>query len=258
MKTKLDIIALEAMSGHSKWSTIKHQKAANDIAKGKLFSKLARAITIAIKTGSGADPESNYKLRMIIDTARAANMPKENIERAISRASSEGANLEAVTYEGFGPLGVNVLVDATTDNRNRTVAEIKKLFERGGGTLGGPGSVSFNFSPKGMLVIKKANDVDSQTLSLIDLGVEDIEDVGGDLEIFVDPSKLSSTKESVEKLGFQVLSAELIQKPKTVKVLGNETDAAKVLNFLDSLEEHDDVQKVFSNIDVPDEILGKL
>lgn len=243
------------MSGHSHYATIKRQKGLRDAAKGQMFSKFARAIQIAVKTGGSASPESNYKLRMAIDTARASNMPKDNIERAISRASAGSENYEEISYEGFGPGGVGVIVDAATDNRNRTSQEIKNIFERGGGNLAGPGSVSFNFEPKGMLTIKKEGSVDDLMLKLIDTGVEDMEEQDDAIEVFVQPDKLTQIRDSLTGMGFNVTSFELIKKPKSLQQVKNSQEAQKILSFLDTLESYDDVQKVYSNIEIPEQYL---
>lgn len=240
------------MSGHSKWSTIKHQKAANDAARGKLFSKLSRAITIAAR--SGPDPDMNYKLRMAIDKAKEANMPKDNMERAISKAQG-GGDLEEVSYEGFGPSGIAVIVEVATDNRNRTGQEIKNLFERGGGSLAGPGAVAFNFESKGLLVVKKKGDLDTQMLDLIDLGVEDVEDTDQGIEAYVAPNELNEIRNKIEKKGYEIVTAELIEKPKSYQKITDPGQAKKVVEFLEKLEDHDDVQKVFANLDVPDGVV---
>lgn len=233
------------MSGHSKWATIHRQKGIKDAVRGQLFSKLAHAITIATKVGGGS-VDSNYRLKIIIDKARAANMPKENIERAISKAIG-AEELSEITYEGFGPGGVGILVEVATDNKNRTAQEIKNIFEKSGGSLAGPGAVSFNFKPKEMLVVEKQSDVESQILSIIDLGVDDVEEVGGALDIYIDPSLGHETKEKLENLGMSITSVELIQKPINF-VAASEADMEKVINLLDILNAHDDVQKVFANI----------
>src|SRR5258708_23459947 len=172
------------MSGHSHYATTHRQKELKDADKDQIFSKLARAITIAAKTGGGPDPDSNYKLRITIDKARAASMPKENIDRAISKAEG-GGDLDEVMYEGFGPSGVAVLVEVATDNRNRTNSEIKNLFEKNGGKMGSPGSVSFNFAPKGLLLVEKSCNIDEELLKLIDLGAEDVVEKDDVIEVFV-------------------------------------------------------------------------
>jgi len=234
------------VSGHSKWSTIKRQKEANDQAKGKVFSKLVSAILVAVKTGGGADPETNYKLRVAIDTAKAANMPKQNIERAIEKASSGGENLDEVLYEGFGPEGVGVLVEAATDNRNRTSAEIKNIFEKRGGSFGSPGSVSFNFERQGFLLLQKEGDVEAQMLTLMDFDLLDLKESEDGIEVYVPAAELFKMKKKLEESNFKVNTTELIQVPKaTLEISGDR--AQKVISLLEALEDHDDVQKVFVN-----------
>jgi len=245
------------MSCHSHYATIKRQKEVKDAAKGKMFSKMARAIAIAIKAGGGADPNANYKLKVAIEQAKAFNIPKVNIDRILSRAETEKAYEEA-TYEGYGPEGIAVIVEVATDNKNRTGQEIKNIFERGGGSLAGPGSVSFNFEHKVLIVVKKESNMDAQMLQIIDLGVEDIDESEDGLEVYVPVSQASEIKEKIEGLGFGVTSFETIQKPKNLVTLTDEKKAAKAIAFLDSLDEHDDVQNVFSNLDVPDEIADKI
>ncbi len=245
------------MSGHSHYATIKRQKESKDAARGQAFSKLARAISIAIKSGGGPNPDTNYKLRVAIDKAKSANMPKANIERAISKGSG-GEALEEVTYEGFGPEGIAVIVETATDNRNRIGQEIKGLFERGGGGLAGPGAVSFNFTPRGFLVIKKNKNTEEQMLKLIDLGVEDIEETEDGIEVYVEVGKLSATRDKLEKEGFDISSAELVQKPNNYQIINDEAKAKRILSFLDKLEDNDDVQKVFANFDIPEEVLKKI
>lgn len=237
------------MSGHSKWSTIKRQKGINDASRGRLFSKLARAITIAVKTGSGPTTESNFKLRIAIAKAHAANMPKDNIERAIIRGS-ESSQLEEITYEGFGPSAIATIVEVATDNRNRTASEIKNIFERAGGRLSGPGSVSFNFEPKGSLVITKDKDSESQMLKLIDLGIDEMEEAEDAIEVFVASDKLNSFRSLIEGAGFEVKSYELIKLPKNYVSIKSPEEAKKVLTFLDTLNDQDDVQRVFANVDI--------
>ncbi len=240
-----DIIALE-MSGHSKWSTIKRQKAVNDNARGKVFSRLSRAITMAAKVGG--DIEMNYKLRVAVEAARMENMPKETIERAIHKAQETGV-LEEISYEGFGPGGVGVVVQVATDNRNRTAQEIKSIFERAGGSLGGPGSVLFNFEPKGYLLIEKKEDPDSQMLTLIDLGIEDLEVAEDGVEAYTDSHELFAMKGKIEVAGFTVLWAELILKSKT-QIPVDQKGQERLLDLISTLEVQDDVQKVFDNAQV--------
>jgi YebC/PmpR family DNA-binding regulatory protein len=243
------------MSGHSHFATIKRQKEANDSAKGKVFSKMARAISIAIRSGGSADPNVNYKLRMAIDTARTEGVPKDNIDRILNKSLSDLEDLSEVSYEGFGPYGVSVIVEAATNNKNRTAQEFKNLFDKAGGTLAGPGGVSFNFEPKGMIVVAKAADAESQLMGFIDSGAEDFEEIGDELYIYVSPEKLSEVRNKLADTGNQVKSFELIQKPKNFVQITDADKAKKLLNFIDSLDNHDDVQKVFSNVDIPENLL---
>jgi len=236
------------MSGHSHYATIKRQKEAKDSAKGRIFSRHAKAIALAIKVGGSADPELNSKLRFAIEQAKADNLPKANIERILQR-SQEMGDLEEVVYEGYGPLGVGVVVDAVTNNRNRTSQEIKNIFERAGGRLAGPGSVSYNFELKGMFTVKKNDDVESQMLSLIDLGVEDVFEAEDGIEIYVAPEQFQETRDKLLEKGFEIISSELTKRPKNYLIVENENDAKRIMSFLDALEEHDDVQGVYSNFD---------
>lgn len=244
------------MSGHSHYATIKRQKATNDAAKGNLFSKMARAIMIAAK--GGADPDMNFRLRFEIDKARAISMPKENIERAIAKATTEAANLEEITYEGFGPGGISVMVEVMSDNKNRTAQEVKNVFERGGGTLAGPNAVAFNFDSKGFMLVKKSADADAQMLSLIDSGAEDIQESDGELEVYVAPDKLAQVHKKVTESGFEVTNAELIMKPKVFQEISDPVVAGKAIKFVEDIESHDDVQKVFTNLDIPEDVMQKI
>lgn len=243
------------MSGHSHFATIKRQKESNDAAKGKVFSKLARAVQVAVKTGGGSDPDSNYKLRMAIDIAKASNMPKDNIERAIKRAEGEGLSLEEIVYEGYGPEGVQVIVDATTDNRNRTSQEIKNIFDRGGGSLAGPGAVSFNFESKGMLLVKKNGNTDDLILKLIDLGAEDVDDAGDVIEVYTSLDNLHELKSKASENGLDVISAEIIKRPKTMVEIKDKDKANRILKLMDQLDDSEDVQKVFANFDIADGLI---
>lgn len=234
------------MSGHSKWSTIKRAKGVKDAARGKLFSKLSRQITIAVKEGGGPDPDANARLRLAIDTARAANMPKDNIERAINKSSGEGVTLTEVLYEGFGPGGVAVMIHVTTDNKNRTAQEINNMLEHSGGSLAGPNAVAFNFISRGYLFIEKKGSMDDMLLSLIDLGVEDYQEDPDGVELFTEPQLLFQTKQALEANGFIVKESSLIKKPTTTVEL-SEKDSEKLLNLVEQLEDHDDVDSVFVN-----------
>jgi YebC/PmpR family DNA-binding regulatory protein len=244
------------MSGHSHFATIKRQKALNDAAKGNLFSKLARAIMIAAK--GGADPDMNFKLRVEIDKARAASMPKENIDRAIAKATTEAANLVEISYEGFGPGGISVIINIATDNKNRSAQEIKNLFERAEGTLAGPGAVSFNFESKGFMLIDKSADPEAQMLQMIDLGVEDVSDSPDGIEVYTAPGSLGEERKKFEAAGFTMKETELVMRPRNLQTVDDAGVAAKALTFLDSVEDLEDVTAVFSNIDIPDETMQKL
>ena len=235
------------MSGHSHFSTIKRQKETKDAAKGNLFGKLSKTISIAIKSGGGANPDTNFKLRVAIDKAKEFNMPKENIQRILKTAAERMDNIDEIMYEGFGPFGVGVLVEAATDNKNRSAQEFKNIFEKAGGSLAGPGAVSYNFENKGFLLVEKKEDTENQILSLIDLGVDDVEEREDGLEVFVSPNSLKDFKEKIEELGFFILRTELKMEPKTYMETVDDNQIAKITKFLEDLEEHDDVQKVYSN-----------
>ncbi|MBI4057807.1 YebC/PmpR family DNA-binding transcriptional regulator [Candidatus Microgenomates bacterium] len=242
------------MSGHSKWSTIKRQKESTDSKRGLLFSKLGRAISIAAR--SGASPESNFKLRLAIDRARTANMPKDNIERAISRAA--GGDLQEAVYEGYGPSGVAVVVEALTDSKNRTAQEIKNLFERGGGSLASPGSVAYQFEQVGQIIIKKTGDPQGQMLTLIDANVEDVDETEDGIEVYAKPTELRETKGKIEALGFEITNSGLILRPKNLITISDVSQAQKVVFFLETLQGHDDVQEVWANLDIPQEVITQL
>ncbi len=240
---------IQGMSGHSKWSTIKRQKETKDQARGKIFSKLAKSIVVAVKAGGSSNPETNYKLRMAIETARAANMPKDNIERAISRAASEPANIEEITYEGFGPGGIGIIVEVATDNRNRTGQEIKNIFEKQRGSFA-PGALAHNFEPKGFLLVEKKSPIDEQILALIDLGVEGVEEGEDGIEIYTSPQELFDKKNLIEKQGFKVLESSLTKKPKTFVLIKDPQTSQRVEALLHGLEEHEDVENVYTNADL--------
>lgn len=243
------------MSGHSKWATIHRQKEVKDAKRGNLFAKLGKAISISVKAGGGPDPAANFKLRVAVEKARASDMPKENIERAISKG--EGAEaLDEVTYEGFGPGGIGVIVDAATDNKNRTGQEIKNAFERGGGTLAGPGSVSFNFEQKGFMLVKKTSDIEGQMLKLIEVGVEDVEETDDGIEVTTSPDKLREARKRIEEGDFEVISTELYLKPKSLVPVSDPAEVKRAIGFLENLEENEDVQKVYTNLDVPENLLN--
>lgn len=237
------------MSGHSKWSTIKRQKEVNDAKKGQVFTKLGRAITMAVREG-GANPDMNMKLRFAIERARQSNMPKENIERAIRSAQGKLDNLKEVTYEGYGPQGIPIIVEAATDNRNRTGQEIKNVFERGGGALAVPGAVMFQFERAGQLLVEAGNDPEARMLQLIDLGVEDLEEATDGIEVYVVPNELFQTKQALESGGIKVITAELVYRPQRNIEVSDPVRAQKVLKLLETLDDQDDVQKVYAGVDI--------
>jgi len=243
------------MSGHSKWSQIKRQKGANDVRRGATFTKLANAIAISVKQGGGIDdPDMNFRLRLAIDAAKAASMPKDNIERAIARAAGKDAanNIDEVMYEGFVQGGVCVIVEAATDNKNRTTGEVKSTFSKNGGTMGLPGSVSYQFKQIGQIIVTKGiANLDDVFLAAADAGAEDVEDVGEEIVVTTPTTVLGSVQKALVDSGFSVIEAGIIWKPLTLVEFseGDET-AQKVMNILDKLESLDDVQKVYSNFEV--------
>lgn len=247
------------MSGHSKWSQIKRQKGVADNKRGMRFTKLAREIIVAVRQG-GTDPESNARLRLAIARAREENMPLDNIERAIKKGSGEGADaaaLEEVTYEGYGPGGAAILVHALTDNRNRTVAEIRSVFSRQSGSLGEAGSVSWLFDNKGLISLHATEaEADDLALIAIDAGAEDVQVDDGTLEVQTPPDRLEEVRLLLAEQA-TVESAELAMVPKTVVPLDEKT-AVQTLRLLDHLEELDDVQRVYSNAEFPNEVLARL
>lgn len=241
------------MSGHSKWATIKRQKGANDAKRGQLFTKLSNAITLSVREGGGvSDPNSNFKLRLAVEAARNANMPKENIERAIERASGKQAgDMAEVLYEGFGPGGFSVIVEAITDNKQRTTPEVKNIFDKSGGSLGVPGSVSYQFEQKGQITIgKDSKSLDEIFLVAADAGAEDVEDAGDEVFIYTAPDELGKVKQALADASLSVNGAELIRKPIVFKELEDTSEAEKAFAFLEKLETLDDVQKVYANVDV--------
>ncbi len=239
------------MSGHSKWSTIKRQKSLNDQKRGKTFTKLANAITIAVKQGGGTtDPSFNFKLRLAVDAARSANMPKENIDRAIKRAAEKGVgDLTEVSYEGFAPGGVSVIVEAATDNSTRTTAEVKSIFNKAGASFGQPGSVSYQFKHVGRIIAKKGNRTFDELFSLaLDGGAEDIEDAGEEVFVYTSMHDLAKVREALAQSGVEIAEADLTREPVAAMEITDPDILNKVENFVSSLEELDDVQKVYTNL----------
>lgn len=235
------------MSGHSHFATIKRQKGLKDAAKGNVFSKLSKSISLAIKAGGSANPDTNFKLRVAIDKARQNNMPRESIDRVLKTAMDKMDNIEEITYEGFGPYGIGVIVETATDNKNRTAQEMKNIFEKSGGSLGGPNSVAYNFENKGFLLVEKSQDSEMQILALIDLGVSDVEESEDGLEVYTAADQLKEISEKVKEAGFNVLKMELTMVPKNYVELKDPVQIEKATKFLESIEDHDDVQRVFSN-----------
>jgi YebC/PmpR family DNA-binding regulatory protein len=246
------------MSGHNKWSKIKRQKGIDDAKKGQIYTKLTREIIMAARQGGG-DPETNFKLRLAVQKARDSSMPKDNIERAIERGvgGNEGAILEELTLEGYGPSGTAILAQTVSDNRNRTVQEVRNVFTRGGGTMGSAGSVAWLFDSKGIISVDgKGKDTDELTLEAIDAGADDVKVEDGSVEIFTKPTELEIVKKGLEQKKIALASAELAMIPK-LPVDVEERAAIQTLKLLERLEELDDVQKVFSNVNFTDEVLEK-
>jgi YebC/PmpR family DNA-binding regulatory protein len=246
------------VSGHSKWSSIKHKKGAADLKRGKLFSKLSRAIIVAAREG-GADPEGNLALQNAIEKARSYSMPKDNIERAVQRGAGADAGSEAfetVVYEGYGPSGVAVLVEALTDNRNRTASEVRHSFAKHGGNLGTDGSVAWLFERRGVVIVPAEGvDADELMLAAADGGADDVNEEESSLEVLCQPEALRALREAIEAAGFAVQSAELTMLPKTTVELADEGEARRVVRLVEALEENDDVQEVYANFDIPEGIL---
>jgi YebC/PmpR family DNA-binding regulatory protein len=238
------------MSGHSKWATIKRAKGAADIKRGLTFTKLTNAIMVAVKTTGIADPDSNFKLRLAVEAARTANMPKDNIERAIQKAIGKDAGeMHEVIYEGFAPEGVSVIIEAATDNALRTTSEIKSIFNKDGGNFGQPGSVAYQFEQKGRIVVDKKNKTTDELFEIaVDSGAEDIEDVQDKAIILTAYSDLSSVRASLVEKGITPIEVEAIRRPLNPVVISDPEKLQKVVNFLDKLESLDDVQKVYSNL----------
>lgn len=248
------------MSGHSKWAQIKRQKGANDAKRGQIFTKLAREIAIATREGGG-DPDANFRLRLAIQRARQMNMPQENIQRAIQRATGGGADeaqLEEITYEGYGPGGVAIFVEALTDNRNRTVAEVRNVFTRNGGNLGESGSVAWLFEPRGFIAVSlDGHDPDDVTLTAIDAGAIDVNQEGQTLEVYTNLEDLERVRAALEGAGLTVDSSERAMVPKTTVSLDNQK-GAQVVRLIDRLEDLDDVQSVSTNLELSEELVEQL
>jgi YebC/PmpR family DNA-binding regulatory protein len=246
------------MSGHSKWSSIKHKKGAADAKRGKLFSKLSRAIIVAAKEGGG-DPANNLALQNAIEKARSYSMPKDNIDRAIAKGTGEGADgatFETVVYEGYGAEGVAVLVEALTDNRNRTAADVRHAFSKHGGSLGTTGAVAWLFERQGVVIVPADGvDEDELMLAAAEGGAEDVSNDGDVFQVTSAPEALAAVRTAVEAAGFTVDSADVAMLPKTTVEVADEATARKVMKLIDVLEDNDDVQEVYANFDIPDQVL---
>ena len=249
------------MSGHSKWSTIKHQKGAADVKRGAVFTKLSRDIALAVRDGGGADPDMNFRLRLAIDRARTSNMPQDNIVRAVKRAGGDGEageKLEEIIYEGYGPGGGAILLQALTPNRNRTAADVRSTFSRGGGNLGESGCVAWNFETKGIITLEIDDETKGEEVSLlaIDAGADDVKLDDGLLEIYTAPEELLAVRKALESAGVVAASTEISMTPKSTVSLADK-EAEQTLKLLDNLEDLADVQKAYTNADFTSEALEK-
>ena len=244
------------MSGHSKWATIKHKKAANDKARGKLFAKLLRQVEVAAREGGG-DPDMNPTLRTMFQKARDSSIPLDTIERAVKRGTGEleGVTYEQITYEGYAAGGVAVMVEVLTDNRNRTGAEIRSVFSKNGGSMAEPGAVAWQFDRKGHILVDRGADEEELMLSALDAGAEDITDDGEAWRVTTAPTDLHAVRTALDAAAFTVESADLTMVPQATIALDSAESAKKVLRLIDALDDHDDVQAVHANFDIPDAIL---
>jgi len=247
------------MSGHSKWASIKHKKAATDARRGQLFTKLARAISVAAREGGG-DPDSNFTLSAAIQKARDYSMPKDSIQRAIDRgtgAGADGETIERVLYEGYGPSGVAVLVEALTDNRNRTSADLRHTFDKNSGSLGEPGSVAWVFEKRGVVMVDADRYTEDDLIPAIDAGAEDVAREGDSLKVVSAAEDLAAVRRALEATGVDIESAQLTMEPKNVVEVG-ETDARAVMRLMEALDDHDDVEAVHANFDIPADVLEEI
>ncbi|OCL25191.1 transcriptional regulator [Orenia metallireducens] len=250
------------MAGHSKWANIKHKKAKEDKARGKLFSKLVKKITVAARNGGG-DVETNNDLALAIQKAKDANMPKDNIERAIKRGTGEleGVNYEEFVYEGYAPAGVALYMEIMTDNRNRAASDVRHVLSKNGGNLGESGCVSWMFERKGQLIIDRSeNEIDEDEIMMaaLESGAEDISIEADSVEIITDPSDLKEVRTAMEEAGYKVDSGDIVMIPENVLDITDPNDAKKVLRLMDALEEQDDIQEVYANFNIPDDIMAEI
>ncbi len=247
------------MSGHSKWSSIKRQKGVNDVKRGAVFTKMGREIAVAARAGGG-DIDGNFRLRLAVEKARAANMPLDTIKRAIDKATGggEAEQYEEIVYEGYGPGGVAILVEAATDNRNRTAADVRSIFTKAGGQLAGAGAVAWQFEPRGLVTIPRAGvDADEVALTAIDLGAEDVDTESDPIEIYTTPGALEGVRRALEQAGYKIESAESAMVAKQTVEL-DASRARQNLRLVDSLDDLDDVQRVTANFDIPEEVFAEV
>ena len=248
------------MAGHSHWAGIKYKKAAADAKRGKIWSKIARMIIVAAKQGGG-DPSANLSLRYAIDKAKAANMPKDTIEKAVKKGTGEleGTSFEEVLYEGYGPSGVAVMVEALTDNRNRTGPEIKRVFEKHGGSLGTSGCVNWMFTKKGLITVNTANADEEQLLEIaLNAGADDLQNTGEVFEITCDPGAYEELKTTLQEKEIATEVAEISMVPQSTIDINDEHTAKRIISLMETFEDHDDVQNTYANFDIPDEIVSRL
>jgi YebC/PmpR family DNA-binding regulatory protein len=246
------------MSGHSKWSQIKRQKGANDVKRGAVFTKMGREISVAARAGGG-DPDGNFRLRLAIERARAINMPLDTIKRAIEKATGggEGEQFEEITYEGYGPGGVAILIETATDNKNRTAADVRSVLTKAGGQLAAPGSVSWQFEQRGVIILAAGGDAEELELLAIDAGADDVDSSGEQVEVYTRPTDLEAVRRALEAAGLKIESAELSMTPKNTIEL-EESKARQALRLLDILEDHDDVQRVTANFEIPEALMAEV
>jgi YebC/PmpR family DNA-binding regulatory protein len=245
------------MSGHSKWASIKHQKAIKDARRGASFTKFANLISVAAR--AGGDPETNFKLRLAVDSAKKAGVPNANIDRAIKRGAGldGGGDFEEINYEGYGPGGVAIMVEAATDNRNRTAPEVRSAFNKHGGSIGTPGSVAYQFTQRGVIVIT-ASDPEAAAMDAIDVGAEDVEEGDGMLTVFTKPTDLDAVRRALESRDYEVQKAELSHEPNTTVAITDADTAKKLMRLMDALDELDDVTATYANFDIAPELMDQL
>jgi YebC/PmpR family DNA-binding regulatory protein len=246
------------MSGHSKWSQLKRQKGVNDVKRGASFTKMGREISVAARAGGG-DPDGNFRLRLAIERARAVNMPLDTIKRAIEKATGggEGEQFEEIMYEGYGPGGVAILVEAATDNRNRTAADVRSIFTKAGGQLAGSGSVAWQFEHRGVISLAPGGNQEELELIAIDAGADDVDSTGEQVEVYTKPAELEAVRRSIEAAGVKIESAELTMAAKNLIAL-DASKARQALRLIDLLEDQDDVQRVTANFEIPEELMAEV